>query len=282
MIAKSTKVVTTNEKLIADLKVLVSRQSFYKNKYPFNLLYNNSDGRVSGDCSNTYKALFNGYNVGNLTVGYFQRDLSNTGDCTEAELLSQCTDISQNFSQLIDGRFEILYMKGHIGGFIGTTSVSGHTYNVIECTASWGGGIMYSWVDADGTRRKCKGGAANGKWTHHGLPSSWVSYNGTPAKKTNEAIVKEVIEGKWGNGVERKSRLTAAGYDYNAIQKIVNELCKKPTQTSGNIVEYVVKKGDTFNGIAKKYKIPVGELKELNPQIRNYNLIYPGQKIRLK
>ena len=45
-------------------------------------------------------------------------------------------------------------------------------------------------------------------------------------KKSNEDIAKEVIAGKWGNGVERKKRLTAAGYDYNKIQAIVNKLMK--------------------------------------------------------
>ena len=43
-------------------------------------------------------------------------------------------------------------------------------------------------------------------------------------KKSIEAIAKEVIQGKWGNGNERKERLTAAGYDYAAVQKKVNEL----------------------------------------------------------
>ena len=46
-------------------------------------------------------------------------------------------------------------------------------------------------------------------------------------KKSNEDIAKEVIAGKWGNGRERKERLTAAGYDYNKIQAIVNELLEK-------------------------------------------------------
>lgn len=45
-------------------------------------------------------------------------------------------------------------------------------------------------------------------------------------KKSNEDIAKEVIAGKWGNGLERKQRLTAAGYDYNKIQAIVNKLVK--------------------------------------------------------
>lgn len=42
-------------------------------------------------------------------------------------------------------------------------------------------------------------------------------------KKSNETIANEVIKGLWGNGTDRKNRLTAAGYDYNAIQKIVNK-----------------------------------------------------------
>lgn len=50
----------------------------------------------------------------------------------------------------------------------------------------------------------------------------------TPTKrKSNKEIAKEVLEGKWGNGDERKNKLTKAGYNYNAIQKIVNKLAKK-------------------------------------------------------
>lgn len=45
-------------------------------------------------------------------------------------------------------------------------------------------------------------------------------------KKTVDELAREVINGKWGNGTERKNRLTAAGYDYFAVQKRVNELYK--------------------------------------------------------
>ena len=45
-------------------------------------------------------------------------------------------------------------------------------------------------------------------------------------KKSTTTIAKEVIAGKWGNGDERKKKLTSAGYDYNAVQKKVNELLK--------------------------------------------------------
>ena len=42
--------------------------------------------------------------------------------------------------------------------------------------------------------------------------------------KTIDELANEVIAGKWGNGQERKDKLTAAGYDYNAVQSKVNEL----------------------------------------------------------
>lgn len=45
-------------------------------------------------------------------------------------------------------------------------------------------------------------------------------------KKSVQEIAREVVIGKWGNGEERKKKLIAAGYDYSAVQKKVNELCK--------------------------------------------------------
>ena len=39
-----------------------------------------------------------------------------------------------------------------------------------------------------------------------------------------EDIAREVIEGLWGNGRVRKQKLTAAGYDYAAVQTVVNRL----------------------------------------------------------
>ena len=50
--------------------------------------------------------------------------------------------------------------------------------------------------------------------------------NPTPVKKTVEQLAKEVIRGDWGNGAERKQKLTAAGYDYSAVQKRVNKLLR--------------------------------------------------------
>ncbi len=52
-----------------------------------------------------------------------------------------------------------------------------------------------------------------------GVPASKTS-----KRKTNEQLAKEVIQGLWGNGDERRKRLSSFGYDYKAVQKRVNEL----------------------------------------------------------
>ena len=52
-----------------------------------------------------------------------------------------------------------------------------------------------------------------------------VSSTATPKKSVTE-VAKEVLAGKWGNGADRKKRLTEAGYNYSEVQAKVNELCK--------------------------------------------------------
>lgn len=44
---------------------------------------------------------------------------------------------------------------------------------------------------------------------------------------------------------------------------------------------YTVQRGDTMWKIAVRYQIGVSELIQANPQIKNPNLIYPGQKINI-
>lgn len=56
--------------------------------------------------------------------------------------------------------------------------------------------------------------------------SGTAAASSAPAKKSNTEIAREVIQGKWGNGATRKQRLTAAGYDYAAVQAEVNRLLK--------------------------------------------------------
>lgn len=48
--------------------------------------------------------------------------------------------------------------------------------------------------------------------------------NSKPSGKSIDEVAREVIRGDWGNGQDRKNRLERAGYDYNAVQRRVNEL----------------------------------------------------------
>ena len=65
----------------------------------------------------------------------------------------------------------------------------------------------------------------SGGWNNWGTPKQ-------AKKKPVEMLAFEVLDGYWGSGDERKELLTAAGYDYKAVQNRVNEICAswiKPT-----------------------------------------------------
>lgn len=64
-------------------------------------------------------------------------------------------------------------------------------------------------------------------------------------KKSVSKLAKEVIAGKWGNGDERKQRLTAAGYDYEKVQVKVNEILG--VQSLDEIARAVIR-GEYGNG----------------------------------
>lgn len=70
--------------------------------------------------------------------------------------------------------------------------------------------------------------AGKGSTVHGWVDAAYVTANGssTSTKKSVEEIAKEVINGKWGNGQDRKNRLTAAGYNYSEVQAKVNQLLK--------------------------------------------------------
>ena len=71
------------------------------------------------------------------------------------------------------------------------------------------------------------------------IPSYNTSTNPTNTKSVDE-LAQEVIKGLWGNGNDRKQRLTAAGYNYSTIQSRVNEILSGKT-TSNNTIYYTVK-----------------------------------------
>ena len=55
---------------------------------------------------------------------------------------------------------------------------------------------------------------------------SGTAVSASSAKKSTDQIAREVIQGLWGNGVDRTNRLKAAGYDPSVIQNRVNQLLK--------------------------------------------------------
>lgn len=65
------------------------------------------------------------------------------------------------------------------------------------------------------------------------------------AKKSVEEIAQEVIDGKWGNGSERRTRLMEAGYKYNEVQSKVNDLLQK------NSYSYYPKCNATYLSLVK-------------------------------
>lgn len=75
--------------------------------------------------------------------------------------------------------------------------------------------------------------------------------------KTNEEIAKEVIQGKWGNGNERKTRLIKAGYNYSVIQGIVNKMLSNKnttTKTNEELAREVIQ-GKWGNGTERKERL---------------------------
>lgn len=61
----------------------------------------------------------------------------------------------------------------------------------------------------------------------------------TTVKKSVNTLAKEVLAGKWGNGTDRKNRLTKAGYDYAKVQAAVNKLVKASQMTQDKIINAV-------------------------------------------
>ena len=97
------------------------------------------------------------------------------------------------------------------------------------------------------------------KETPKPAPTPTPSPKPTPSsKKSNTEIAKEVIQGKWGNGAERKKRLEDAGYDYAAVQKEVERLLaeqKKPAKKSVDEVAREVIAGKWGNGAKRVYNL---------------------------
>lgn len=77
----------------------------------------------------------------------------------------------------------------------------------------------------------------------------------TPNKKSVYEVAREVINGKWGNGDDRKKRLQKAGYTYSEVQKQVNQILAESNKPAKKSVKEIAKEvwaGKWGNGTARR------------------------------
>lgn len=75
-------------------------------------------------------------------------------------------------------------------------------------------------------------------WSKYATGGGQVAPTQPEPTKDVETLANEVLDGKWGNGPERKQKLTDAGYDYAAVQARVNE--KMRTKTIDELAHEVI------------------------------------------
>lgn len=143
-------------------------------------------------------------------------------------------------------------------------------------TGAWAGAAMWQFTSSAGRLDKDIFYGDKAAWDAYATAKGKVEPTPAPARKTNEQIADEVIAGKWGNGADRKARLEAAGYDYSAIQGIVNQKLGVNDR-----VYYTVQAGDNLSTIAAQFGTTWQQIQHWN-KLPNPNLIFPGQILRVK
>lgn len=230
---------TFKDKLIHIVQDLKTK---YQNTLPFNCGY--YDGSAySFDCWNLIKALIWGWEDTKINGYYcFKPDKNGMGDWTGKQILDKCTRVTTDFTYLEVGEYLITQDFTHAGIYIGEHEYGGNLFNVVECTPIWFGGVQFSWVDTMGKRKRNKfSSEVYGTWKYHGI-LPWVEYkykNENEEKKKKEKeekirlvqenycrlyldLAQQIIDGKWGNGAQRKKSLNSCGYDYKYAQSLVD------------------------------------------------------------
>lgn len=190
------EIVYTSRQFCDILKHIATElNSKYSSSFPRNLGYNYGGG-YSWDCWNLPKSLIWGWKEGGAVGSYtYAPGLYGLGDWDGGTILSHCSGVSTDFTHVPAGEFLLTENKGHAGIYVGEFKDRyGQLCNVVECTTDWKTGrVIGSWVDADGTRRNCKGGTKARPWHWHGMLSEWIDY-------AEIAPVQKVLteDGAWG------------------------------------------------------------------------------------
>lgn len=112
-----------------------------------------------------------------------------------------------------------------------------------------------------------------GAWDAYASAGSVEREAGNKPVKGVEEIAREVIAGGWGNGDERRMRLSAAGYDFDEVQGRVNDLLGVKQRRV-----YTVVSGDTLSGIGAKLGVDWRSIASSNGISSPYT-IYPGDRL---
>ena len=91
-----------------------------------------------------------------------------------------------------------------------------------------------------------------------GIPNALGIYDdGYRAEERKNALelAQEILEGKWGNGEERRTKLAQAGYDYAEVQVEVNKLVCASNKKSNEEIAREVIAGKWGNGAVRKSKL---------------------------
>ena len=213
------------------LKTAHDVPNYYCNKYPKNLGYYDGS-KYSFDCWNLIKVVLSGWKPTGIKGDFIKTSQLVTGDVDGKTLLKKCTKRSKDFSKIsVPGTYLYLASDPHAGIYIGDTVIDGKTYNVIECTKnSWGNGVLYTYVDKDGSRRRYKG--ASGKslnWSEYGLLTPYVEYDvSAPTVITPDYSKYPILRrGSRGDYVYILQRLLVAkGYDPKGVDGIFGPGCE--------------------------------------------------------
>lgn len=101
-------------------------------------------------------------------------------------------------------------------------------------------------------------------WTETMNTTRVVEWVNPPQLKSNEEIAVEIWQKKWGDGEERKRRLAAAGYSWDAIQSLVDKGVGKPVEKPAEISQEPPKQPE--QPVEPPKSEPVPEAPKENPQ----------------